>query len=269
MIIFNKYEIIELISKGSFGKVYKGKNVRTNENVAIKVESIHSLSLLKNEARIYNYLGEIEGIPRLKWFGNDDSNNYLITNLLDCDLSTMKKKHKRLSIPMIQNIGEQMIRRLEILHNKGLVHRDIKPSNFLFGSNNSQHILHLIDFGFCKRYMYEKHIEFQQTSDIIGTAHFISLNVHKKNEPSRRDDLESVIYILLYLLDLIYWDKLDNSFETISTIYRLKENLIYEDIPNNLKEMLLYVRELEFDETPKYALLIHLLKNDFLTKVFR
>jgi serine/threonine protein kinase len=261
MIIFNKYEMQELINKGSFGKVYKGKNIRTNENVAIKVES-NSLSLLKNEARIYNYLGEIEGIPRLKWFGNDDSNHYLITNLLDYDLSTLKKKHKSLSVPMIRNIGEQMIRRLEMLHNKGLVHRDIKPSNFLFGLNNSQHILHLIDFGFCKRYMYgEKHIELKYTSDIIGTIHYISLNVHKKNEPSRRDDLESVIYILLYLLDLIFWDKLDNSFETISTIYRFKENLIYENIPNYLKEMLLYVRELEFDEKPKYALLIHLLKN--------
>ena len=263
MTLFNKYDILELINKGSFGQVYKGKNIRTNKKVAIKVEPINQNNLLKNEARIYNYLGEIEGFPHLKWFGSDDSNNYLITNLLDVDLLKFKKKHLKLSIPMIKNVGEQMIRLIHILHNKGLLHRDIKPSNFLFGLNNSQHILHLIDFGFCKRYIFGKdnHIEFKQTSDIIGTINYISLNVHKKYEPSRRDDLESIIYIILFLLDKMSWNGLTNSsFESISTIISLKENLTNNnDIPFQIREMLIYIRKLEFNETPKYALLIHLL----------
>ena len=164
---------------------------------------------------------------------------------------------------MIKNVGEQMIRLIHILHNKGLLHRDIKPSNFLFGLNNSQHILHLIDFGFCKRYIFGKdnHIEFKQTSDIIGTINYISLNVHKKYEPSRRDDLESIIYIILFLLDKMSWNGLTNSsFESISTIISLKENLTNNnDIPFQIREMLIYIRKLEFNETPKYALLIHLL----------
>lgn len=262
MTLFNKYDLLEIINKGSFGEVYKGKNIRTNERVAVKVETINQVSLLKNEARIYNYLGEIEGFPRLKWFGSDDSNNYLITNLLDVDLCKLKKKHIKLSIPMVRNIGEQMIKLIQTLHNKGLLHRDIKPSNFLFGLNNVQHILHLIDFGFCKRYMFgKKHLEFKQTNNIIGTINYISLNVHKKYEPSRRDDLESIIYIILYLLDKMSWSELNNSsFETISTIVSLKEGIINNcNIPISIREMLIYIRKLEFDETPKYALLIHLL----------
>ena len=157
---------------------------------------------------------------------------------------------------MLKNIGEQMIQRLNTLHSKGLLHRDIKPSNFLFGLKDTD-VLYLNDFGFSKRFMFGKnHIQFKQNTHIIGTVNFISLNVHKYYEPSRRDDLESVIYVLLFLLDLTPWHK----YESISKVIELKQLLLFDDtIPFYLREMLKYVRNLEFDERPKYALLIHLL----------
>lgn len=251
--ITDKYQFSQLLSQGSFGKVYKARNLRTNLYVALKIEN-HPQNSLIHEARIYNFLRFIPGFNTFRLFFSDEENNYLVTNLLGIDLLSFKKKHYTVSMIMIKNIGEQMIQRLNTLHSKGLLHRDIKPSNFLFGLKDP-HVLYLIDFGFCKRFMFGKnHIEFKKTSDIIGTINFISLNVHKCYEPSRRDDLESVIYVLLYLLDLTTWNN-----GSISKVIEEKEKILYSSIPFYLREMLKHVRELEFDETPKYALLIHLL----------
>ena len=81
MIISNKYEILEQIGEGGFGKIYKGRNIRTGEKVAIKVEPIENQTkLLKNETKIYQYLASGEGIPKIKWFGVDDKNNYMVVN---------------------------------------------------------------------------------------------------------------------------------------------------------------------------------------------
>jgi serine/threonine protein kinase len=81
--INNKYNLIEKIGKGNFGSIYKGENIRTNELVAIKVEPIQSnTNLLKNEAKIYQYLLNSPNVPQVKWFGKDNDNYYMVINLL-------------------------------------------------------------------------------------------------------------------------------------------------------------------------------------------
>ena len=267
MIIFNKYKILELLTRGSYGSIYKGENIRTCEKVAIKIETKNrdkeeeDLTLLKREAQIYLCLENSKGFSQLKWFGSDDNNTYLIMNLLGDSLQQFKTKHEKCSFIMVKEVGIQMIQRIQFLHSKGLVHRDIKPANFLFGLNNNVHILYLIDFGFCKKYKLanDKHILFKSTSNIIGTMNFISLNVHKKIEPSRRDDLESIIYILLYLLGEMVWEKYKtDDIESILNLVECKQNIIYF-IPDFLKQMLEYVRSLNFEDEPDYHFLIRLL----------
>ena len=91
-IINKKYKIINKIGEGSFGLIYKGQNIRTNEYVAIKIEPIENeLKLLKNESQIYQYLNNNEGIPNVKWFGKDNINYYMVINLLGHSLQTIKK----------------------------------------------------------------------------------------------------------------------------------------------------------------------------------
>ena len=90
--IANKYAILEKLSEGSFGTIVKGKNVRTNEFVAIKMElKTAEQNSLKNEARVYNYLGKQNGFPQLKWFGTTDKYNYLVINLLGSSLTQCVK----------------------------------------------------------------------------------------------------------------------------------------------------------------------------------
>ena len=255
--INNKYKLIERIGSGNFGSIYKGQNMRTAENVAIKIELISSgVGLLKNESVIYQYLKGCVGVPSVKWFGRDGVNYYMVINLLGESLQSVKNRNRSLPLSIVLKIGIQMITLLETIHNKGLVHRDIKPENFLLGPNNDMDRIHIIDFGFCRSYLLNggnEHIPHKKTHGIIGSLTYASLNAHALTELSRRDDMESLGYVLtnLYLGALPWQDtpasKIDDAKRLIATLY---------DVPPVFKRYLQYVRCLKFEEAPNYAQLI-------------
>ena len=264
MIIGNKYLLIRKIGIGSFGVVYKGKNIRTNELVAIKVEPNNcKTKILKNEAKIYQFLGNEVGFPQIKWFSVDSNNSYLVLDLLGESLSDYKKRTNNISYNSIIEIAFQMINIIELLHNKDLIHRDLKPDNFLFNNNNNNNLC-LIDFGFCKKYTDSQgnHIINKPTSSLIGTPLFVSLFVHKKGQPSRRDDLESILYIILYLMNKLEWvnvnvnvnlNLLEKNETTNDVIIKMKEDIIFSTkLPLNIINLIIYCRNLKFDECPNY-----------------
>ena len=266
--ISNKYNLIEKISEGSFGSVFKAENIRTKENVAIKFEiKIDNLKSLKNEAKIYQYLGKINGFPQLKMFGTTDKVNYLVIDLLGKSLSNTILYFNKLSLKTTLLIGIQIINRIKVLHENQLLHRDIKPSNFLFGLEKDTTKLYLVDFGFSKRYIYNgNHIQEKKITKILGSPNFVSLNIHNHIEPSRRDDLESCIYIMLSMLfgKLVWFDKSD-----LNDIYKLKEQIILsEEVPTFIKILLNYVRKIKFDETPDYNYIINIIIETFKTNLF-
>lgn len=264
-IILNKYKMIEKLGSGSFGDIYSGVNIRTREKVAIKIEPIiNNTKLLKNETKIYQYLSGCLGIPQLKWFGVDNENNYMVINLLGTSLSELVKKYKRFSLNLTLQIGIQILERLKTIHEKGLIHRDVKPDNFLMGDNN---ILFIIDFGLCKTYWDENrnHIKKRKLSNLLGTPDFISINVHNLVEPTRRDDLESLGYIFLYLYNgELEWQKINN----INDNHKNNKNELIKNAKREFVDSLKnqpfvsyfkYVQNLEFNETPNYEHLIELL----------
>lgn len=264
-----KYQVIEKISEGSFGIIYKGKNVRTQEFVAIKNESkINQTKSLKNEAKVYQYLGKLDGFPELKWFGTTDQTNFLVINLLGKSLAETISYYKALSLKTVLVCGIQIIQRIKILHDKLLLHRDIKPSNFVFGLESDTNKLYLVDFGFAKRYDYDgKHIQEKNIRHIIGSLNFVSLNVHNLIEPSRRDDVESCIYIMLTMLfgKLEWFDKTN-----IDEIYSLKTKIIsVPEVPSFIKILLYYIRGIGFDERPDYDYIIDLMIKEFNNNGFK
>jgi len=266
--ICNKYELLEKIGQGAFSQIFKGRNIRTNELIAIKIEpKTATIKLLQNETRIYKYLNEIEGvrIPTMRWFGVDMANYYMVISLMGKSLETFKSEQPtgRLSLSTVLNIGIQMIHLLESIHNAQLIHRDVKPDNFLFGNGEQQQDqqqLHLIDFGFCKKY--KKNITASKTSNIIGTPKFASIGAHELNELSRHDDLESVGYILIYLfMGELAWDNIvDNNTIKIMKLHMIEfENT---EIPQIFINYLINVRKMSFHETPNYEKLLSNLIHD-------
>ena len=139
-LIGNKYEIHNIIGEGTFGRVFKGINIRTKENIAIKIQYKDISKVLRHEAKIYQHLKDVSGVPQIRNFGSESGFNYLIIDLLDTSLlgcTLIKEQTIKYMISAV-NI-------MEHIHNKGIIHRDIKPDNFLI--KTSSQTLYIIDFG--------------------------------------------------------------------------------------------------------------------------
>lgn len=271
LIVAKKYKIISKLGEGSFGKIFSGVNINTDEEVAVKIEKLDEHSLLKNEASVYKLLENISGIPRLRSYGTEGKFNYMVIDLLDKSLEDMRITcGNTLSLKTVLVLGIQMLKRIECVHLEGIIHRDIKPDNFLIKNNNNQ--IYLIDFGLSKRYLdsFDKHIKINTGRKLMGTARYASINVHNGITPSRRDDIESIGYVLLYLLiGYLPWQsiKADTREKRYKLIGKIKKETdlwnISKDIPGELIIFINYCRNLSFSEKPNYNYLKNLLGNLF------
>lgn len=200
-----KFKLIKKCGSGSFGEIYQGTNVKTNEDVAIKLEPVKTkFPQLLYETKIYKILNGGTGIPTIHWFGVEGDYNAMVMDLLGPSLEDLFNYCKRkFTVKTVLMIGDQMIQRLEFLHNNHFIHRDMKPDNFLIGHGKKQNIIYVIDYGLAKRYFDAKsgeHIRYADNKSLTGTARYASVNAHLGIEQSRRDDMESIGFILCYFL---------------------------------------------------------------------
>lgn len=275
-VIANKYKLLEQIGNGSFGFVYKAISLKNTSLVAIKFENYNAKSkLLKNESQIYRYLEGGKGIPIIKWFGiynlNSDINyRFMVFDLLGKSLYDLKHLYKTFNISQVIRCGCDIISIIQYVHSKGYLHRDIKPENFLFGLGENKDKLYIIDFGLSKRYIDNdnNHIPLKEHKKFTGTIRYLSTNVHEGNEPSRRDDLIAVGYMLMFLLKgILPWQKISNvsKDEKIKQILKIKiffkQNNLCNDYPEFLVDYMNYVYNLDYTDEPNYSYLINLFKD--------
>jgi len=158
-------------------------------------------------------------------------------------------------------MGISMIDRIEQFHLKNLLHRDIKPENFVIGVNEENGMIHLIDFGLARLYknLQGLHVAMREGYGLIGTARYASINAHLGRELSRRDDLESIGYTLLYFLKgKLPWQdvKGSNRKAKYKKIKEMKLSLsvdkLCEGAPSCFSVYMNYVRNLNFAEAPSY-----------------
>ena len=262
-IIFCKYQIIKLIWKGPFSSVYIGKYLTEKKYVAIKIQNKNAnISQLEKEA-YYQYLLKGIGVPKVLSFGRSGNNYILVETLLGKTLKQLFDLNKNPQSKMkdMCMAAIQIIDRIKFIHSKNIIHQDIKPENFLVGNPNTS-LIYIIDFGLSKKYRSSrtnKHIKFSKNKPFNGTFNFSSINSMKGIEMTRRDDLESIGYMLIHLIKgkLPWSDYLNKELgERFEIIYNIKKNISNEvlckGLPSEMCEYMDYVKSLKFDEEPNY-----------------
>ena len=270
-LIFSKYLIKHLISKGSFGEVYFGTNIINGKNYALKIEEGNKQdSFLKHECYILlNLKGQ--GIPSVISFGVSNKYNILVENLLGRSIRDIwVEKNRKLNLKDTCIFAIQAISRLEFVHSKNYLHRDIKPANFLLGNpDNSQ--IYLIDFGNAKKFRSSrtgKHIRYMKSQLIFGSLLFLSMNTFKGIEQTRKDELESLGFVIIYLFNgSLPWSeiKFNTIYEGLTKIYAIRKKVSIENICSNMpKEFNIYmnyVNNLKYEQCPNYEYLRNLFLN--------
>ena len=268
--LFKKYKLIKKLCSGAFGNIYLGYYIRNNSYVAIKTEPRKTPNQhLETEAYFLYSLKGI-GIPEILSYGRTKYYNVLVEPLLGKSLYHLYLDNNRhFEIKDICLIGIQIIDRLEWIHSKNVIHRDIKPDNFLIGENDPN-LLYLIDFGLSTKYRSSasgKHVKFGFTGKLTGTTKYSSANTIRGGEQSRKDDLESVAYMIIFFMkgDLP-WEhiKSNNEINKYYKIYMMKKNLpvqqLCKGLPIQIHNFLKYVKGLTFEEQPDYNYLRSLFK---------
>ena len=267
-IIFKKYRVKKKLGEGAFGDVYMGSSIENNELVAIKVEQRKIAKPLLETEAFFLYSLRGLGIPEVLSFGRLRNYNVLVEPLLDKSLFDLfAERRKRLALEDICLIAKQVIDRIQWVHSKNIVHRDIKPDNFLIGRKDPN-VIYLIDFGLSKKYKSSttgKHIKFGFTGKLTGTVRFASANALRGGEQSRRDDLESIGYMIIFFMrGRLPWQGVtgNKKMERYLKIYKMKKNVAPEDLckslPKQMTDFMRYVKQLEFEQEPDYNYLRNL-----------
>lgn len=264
-IIFGKYEIIKKIGQSSYSSVFLGKYINKKNYVAIKVQDKNAfVSELEKEA-YYQYLLRGFGIPKILSFGKNRKYNILVETLLGKTIYEYFTKNKNANTKMkdLCMVAIQIIDRIQYIHSKNIIHQDIKPENFLVG-NPDKSIIYIIDFGLSKKYRSSrtgKHISFSKNNKFYGTMNFSSINAMKGYQMSRRDDMISIGYMLIYLINgKLPWSILEKGkLERFRKILSIKSNTTNEELckylPIEFYEYMNYVKSLKFEEKPNYIYL--------------
>lgn len=276
IIINKKYAVLSKIGQGQFGQVYSGKNMKTDEMVAIKIEILDmSLNNLKHETSLLHYLRSkgVKQIPYVYWYGIYMLKPVLIMTKFDVSLEDWLRT-RQIFPNDAAAVAIKMVNILDSIHGEYVIHRDLKPQNFMWKGDE----LYLIDFGLSTVYVNEekKHILSKtDNTTILGTPKFISIYIHDGISGSRRDDLISVIYIYMYMLGNrhIQWENVQDCAAQDGYPYAENHILHYKNqvrkcvkmetnavTEGNLGQLLAYVYDLKYVETPNYSKIIEMLK---------
>ncbi|XP_022749832.1 casein kinase 1-like protein 3 isoform X2 [Durio zibethinus] len=274
-IVGGKYKLGRKIGSGSFGEIYLATHIDTFEIVAIKIENNKTKHpQLLYEAKLYSILQGGSGIPSIKWSGIDGEDNVLVLDLLGPSLEDLFVYcGRKFTLKTVLMLAGQMITRIEYVQSKGFLHRDIKPDNFLMGLGRKANQVYIIDFGLAKRYRdstTNRHIPYRENKNLTGTARYASSNTHLGIEQSRRDDLESLGYVLLYFLrGSLPWQglKAATKKQKYDQICEKKLSTPIEVLckshPVEFASYFHYCHSLIFDQRPDYGFLKRLFRDLF------
>ena len=230
-----------------------------------------------------NYIDKLNnkaiGIPKVYYFDKIENRfNYMVMDFLGPSLGDLfQLTQKKFSLQTVCMCGMQMMCRLEYIHEKGYIHRDIKPENFVTGINDDSNTIYIIDFGLSQRYKDKKtgvHNPYRENRQMIGTVRYASINTQIGIEQSRRDDVEAMGYVLVYLaLGRLPWQRAGKEKGKGHLAKVLEKKLITppeilcKKLPKQFAFIFQYIRKLKYEERPDYNMIKCLLADLLLSKM--
>ncbi|OQV13083.1 Casein kinase I isoform gamma-1 [Hypsibius exemplaris] len=285
-IVGKQWFIDRKIASGSFGTLFMGRNINTKEPVAVKAERRDStFPQLHREKKFYQMLVDVdEGVPHMLFYGECSTGNryhILVMDLLGPNVEDLLQAcGGTFSLKTTCMLACQLLSRMEYLHSKGILYRDIKSENFLIGRRKTKQedVLHVVDFGLSKEFINpvsKQHIPFNVKKGSVGTPRYMSINALQHHEQGRRDDLEALSYLFLYLyFGQLPWQGLPGSTfaEKCKRILEKKLKLsvdeVCRDAPAEFARFMKYARNLDYEAQPDYKfcrqLFLDMLKHEHL-----
>ncbi|KAF8407093.1 hypothetical protein HHK36_006218 [Tetracentron sinense] len=275
------YKIERKLGKGGFGQVYVGRRINGFSDVttgpaavevALKFEHRSSKGCNYGppyEWQVYDTLGGSHGVPRVHYKGRQGDYYVMVMDMLGPSLwDVWNKNSHTMSIEMVACIAIEAISILEKMHSRGYVHGDVKPENFLLGPPGTaeEKKLFLVDLGLATRWQDSstgQHVEYDQRPDVFrGTVRYASVHAHLGRTGSRRDDLESLAYTLIFLLrGRLPWQGYqgeNKGFLVCKKKMATSPETLCSFCPQPFRQFVEYVVNLKFDEEPNYAKYISL-----------
>jgi len=275
------YRLDHKIGSGSYGVIYLGTDIISGKSVAIKMELRTAKNPhLESEYKIYQTLAGGVGISQVYWFGRACNWNAMVLDVLGPSLRDLLKFcGGKFTLKTVLLLADQLLERIEYIHSKNFIHRDIKPANFVMGLDMPElDQVYVIDFGLAKRYRdlnTHQHISSVAKRSRTGTARYMSINAHCGCEQSRRDDLESLGYMLVYfLLGRLPWQGMKassrNEFHQMIMEKKMTTpvEILCRSLPAVFATYIDYCRALVFDEKPVYKFLRRLFRKVFFLNGF-
>ncbi|KAL6000895.1 Casein kinase 1-like protein hd16 [Asimina triloba] len=274
------YKIERKLGKGGFGQVFVGRRVSGGNDrttgpgaleVALKFEHRSSKGCNYGppyEWQVYNTLGGSHGVPKVHYKGRQGDYYVMVMDMLGPSLwDAWNSSGQAMSSEMVACIAVESISILEKMHSRGYVHGDVKPENFLLGqpSTPQEKKLFLVDLGLGNTQLQTtrwkdstggQHVDYDQRPDVF------SVHAHLGRTASRRDDLESLAYTLIFLhRGRLPWQGYqgDNkSFLVCKKKMATSPEMLCCFCPPPFKQFLEIVVNMKFDEEPNYSKLISL-----------
>ncbi|KAF5941886.1 hypothetical protein HYC85_019528 [Camellia sinensis] len=274
-VIGGKFKLGRKIGSGSFGELYLGVNVQSGEEVAVKLEPVKTKHpQLHYESKLYMLLQGGTGVPHLKWFGVEGEYNAMVIDLLGPSLEDLFNYcNRKFTLKTVLMLADQLINRVEYMHSRGFLHRDIKPDNFLMGLGRKANQVYIIDYGLAKKYrdlQTHKHIPYRENKNLTGTARYASVNTHLGVEQSRRDDLESLGYVLILPWQGLKAGTKKQKYDKISEKKMLTPiEVLCKSHPSEFISYFHYCRSLRFDDKPDYSYLKKLFRDLFIREGYQ
>ncbi|KAF9812508.1 hypothetical protein SFRURICE_018996, partial [Spodoptera frugiperda] len=266
-VVKERWKVVKKIGGGGFGEIYEGLDLVTQEQVALKVESARQpKQVLKMEVAVLKKLQGKEHVCRFIGCGRNARFNYVVMQLQGRNLAELRRAQPRgaFSLSTTLRLGLQILKAIDSIHSVGFLHRDIKPSNFSIGRHPSNcRKVYMLDFGLARQYTTSNGQVRppRAAAGFRGTVRYASINAHKNKEMGRHDDLWSLFYMLVEFVNgQLPWRKIKDKEQVGLMKEKYDHRLLLKHLPSELRQFLEHVQQLEYADSPDYAMLTSLLE---------